>query len=266
MKKNLFAAGSLLLLVSCAGSASYENLPGHWIESMPANPQIVQGIRLDADGGAASIGMHTLRYVGWERHGDRLVLRGRSIGNGQTLDFSDTLEIIRLDADTMSLGKEGRYRVDYARADFMTSGGYSLLDSLAMPSSGSVLDIRRFGGLVQTLSGDAACTLTLYTYDNGGDADPVYVRQRRGRGLPFRDEPRNGCGGGAGRPDVYAAGRCDGRECRRVRAAAVRRGRDASFPLPGRPPGVARRGACSDRCLREIHPDAQVTFPTPRRS
>ena len=51
----------------------------------------------------------------------------------------------------------------------MTSGGYSLLDSLAMPSSGSVLDIRRFGGLVQTLSGDAACTLTLYTYDNGGD-------------------------------------------------------------------------------------------------
>ena len=169
MKKNLFAAGSLLLLVSCAGSASYENLPGHWIESMPANSQIVQGIRLDADGGAASIGMHTLRYVGWERHGDRLVLRGRSIGNGQTLDFSDTLEIIRLDADTMSLGKEGRYRVDYARADFMTSGGYSLLDSLAMPSSGSVLDIRRFGGLVQTLSGDAACTLTLYTYDNGGD-------------------------------------------------------------------------------------------------
>ena len=169
MKKNLFAAGSLLLLVSCAGSASYENLPGHWIESMPANPQIVQGIRLDADGGAASIGMHTLRYVGWERHGDRLVLRGRSIGNDQTLDFSDTLEIIRLDADTMSLGKEGRYRVDYARADFMTSGGYSLLDSLAMPSSGSVLDIRRFGGLVQTLSGDAACTLTLYTYDNGGD-------------------------------------------------------------------------------------------------
>ena len=169
MKKNLFAAGSLLLLVSCAGSASYENLPGHWIESMPANPQIVQGIRLDADGGAASIGMHTLRYVGWERHGDRLVLRGRSIGNGQTLDFSDTLEIIRLDADTMSLGKEGRYRVDYARADFMTSGGYSLLDSLAMPSSGSVPDIRRFGGLVQTLSGDAACTLTLYTYDNGGD-------------------------------------------------------------------------------------------------
>ena len=94
---------------------------------------------------------------------------GKSIGNGQTLDFSDTLEIIRLDADTMSLGKEGRYRVDYARADFMTSGGYSLLDSLAMPSSGSVLDIRRFGGLVQTLSGDAACTLTLYTYDNGGD-------------------------------------------------------------------------------------------------
>ena len=82
MKKNLFAAGSLLLLVSCAGSASYENLPGHWIESIPANPQIVQGIRLDADGGAASIGMHTLRYVGWERHGDRLVLRGRSIGNG----------------------------------------------------------------------------------------------------------------------------------------------------------------------------------------
>lgn len=169
MKKNLFAAGSLLLLVSCAGSASYENLPGHWIESMPANPQIVQGIRLDADGGAASIGMHTLRYVGWERHGDRLVLRGRSIGNGQTLDFSDTLEIIRLDADTMSLGKEGRYRVDYARADFTVGEGVSLLDSLRCPSAASVLDIRTFGGVAPTPQGDEPCSVTLYTYDNGGD-------------------------------------------------------------------------------------------------
>lgn len=169
MKKNLFAAGSLLLLVSCAGSASYENLPGHWIESMPANPQITQGVRLDADGGAASIGMHTLKYTGWERRGNRLILHGQSIGNHQTFDFSDTLDIVRLDADSMTLGKSGSYRIDYVRADFTVGEGVSLLDSLRCPSAASVLDIRRFGGLVQTLSGDAACTLTLYTYDNGGD-------------------------------------------------------------------------------------------------
>lgn len=169
MKKNLFAAGSLLLLVSCAGSASYENLPGHWIESMPANPQITQGVRLDADDGAASIGMHTLKYTGWERRGNRLILHGQSIGNHQTFDFSDTLDIVRLDADSMTLGKSGSYRIDYVRADFTVGEGVSLLDSLRCPSAASVLDIRTFGGVAPTPQGDEPCSVTLYTYDNGGD-------------------------------------------------------------------------------------------------
>ena len=117
MKKILYAAGTLLLLVSCVGSATREDLTGYWLESLPAGSPYTQGFRLDADGGAASIGMHTLVYTGWTRQDDRLILRGQSLGNGQTIEFSDTLAIVRLDADTMTLQRSDRQQIDYVRTE-----------------------------------------------------------------------------------------------------------------------------------------------------
>lgn len=49
-------------------------------------------------------------------HG-KLVLNGKSIGNGQTLDFSDTLDVVSITADSLKLGKNGAYRIDYYRVE-----------------------------------------------------------------------------------------------------------------------------------------------------
>lgn len=47
--------------------------------------------------------MATLAYDTWTIEGNRLILGGKSIGNGQTIDFSDTLVVVRLSADNMVL-------------------------------------------------------------------------------------------------------------------------------------------------------------------
>lgn len=103
----------VFLLPSCMESKSNKMFTGNWMEVMPANPQIIQGITLRADGSAASIGMMTLQYERWEIEADQLILFGKSIGNGQTIDFSDTLDIVTVTPDSLILGKYGMYRVSY---------------------------------------------------------------------------------------------------------------------------------------------------------
>lgn len=62
---------------------------------------VTQGFELCADGTASSINMATLSYESWERSGDTLLLRGQSIGNGQTLSFIDTLLVERCTTDSL---------------------------------------------------------------------------------------------------------------------------------------------------------------------
>lgn len=68
---------------------------------------MVQGIELRAGGEASSINMATLQYEKWQQQGDRLILRGKSVGNGQTIDFTDTLQIDRLAQDSLILRQDG---------------------------------------------------------------------------------------------------------------------------------------------------------------
>ena len=84
---------------------------------MPINKHIVQGINLNADGTASSIGMETLKYEQWKVDGKTITLKGKSIGNGQTIDFTDTLDIIEISPNSLKLGKFGQYRVDYYRVE-----------------------------------------------------------------------------------------------------------------------------------------------------
>lgn len=133
--KNRFMllSASLMIMVSCTGNGSLCNetsFLGEWYEIMPVNKHILQGIVLEKDGKASSVGMATLKYNGWqllENDGKCcLVLSGESIGNGQTIEFSDTLDVISLSGDTLTLGKGDMYRIQYIKnvvADRQVIGG-----------------------------------------------------------------------------------------------------------------------------------------------
>lgn len=58
--------------------------------------------------------MATLVYESWKQKGDQLILTGKSIGNGQTIEFTDTLEIIKLSADSLILDN-GEIEFHYAK-------------------------------------------------------------------------------------------------------------------------------------------------------
>lgn len=119
----MFLPISLMMMVSCTESNSLCNekqLLGEWHEIMPVNKHIIQGVILEKDGKASSVGMATLKYNGWQLLNSgkecRIVLSGESIGNGQTIQFTDTLNVISLNRDTLTLGKGDMYRIQYTKS------------------------------------------------------------------------------------------------------------------------------------------------------
>lgn len=138
IKLFVIAGAALCMLGSCrfnSSSGSEEvtgasGLEGCWIEVMPVNTGYVQGICLDSAGKAGSVGMATLLYDTWKvlDGNARLVLGGKSVGNGQTIEFSDTLDIVELSQDRLVLGKSGergtQYRIQYRRSLLDFGGTY----------------------------------------------------------------------------------------------------------------------------------------------
>ncbi len=90
-----------VLLTAC----NNPKIEGNWIEPVPGMEDMTQGFSLKHDGKAESINMATLQYEKWERKNDTLILSGKSIGNHQTLPFSDTLIITELSPEKMTLQK-----------------------------------------------------------------------------------------------------------------------------------------------------------------
>lgn len=145
-------------------------LEGNWIEIMPANPQITQGITLRADGSAASIGMATLLYERWKAEGDQLILGGKSIGNGQTIDFSDTLNVVKITPDSLTLGKYGMYRISYYKvAEIEETKPFNVLDSLKKTDGLTELQTRNYSGLISDSSATVSYSATIYNYNHSGD-------------------------------------------------------------------------------------------------
>jgi hypothetical protein len=103
---------AICFLFSC--SQPVNGIVGSWVEPVPGQPGQVQGIRIEAEGKALSINMQTLVYESWEQQGDQIILTGKSIGNRQTISFSDTFEIARLTADSLVFRK-GDFRRIYTR-------------------------------------------------------------------------------------------------------------------------------------------------------
>lgn len=85
----------------------YYYIQGSWVEPNPINADEVQGFTLNDDGTAASINMATLQMRNWDLEDDILILGYESIGNKQTIEGSDTLNVVKLDADSLVLSSKG---------------------------------------------------------------------------------------------------------------------------------------------------------------
>lgn len=114
MKKIVLLFALLGVLAGCGTDSG--RLVGTWVQPVPGQPGLQQGIRLEKGGKASSVNMHTLVYEHWRKNGNQLILTGKSIGNGQTLLFSDTLQIGKLTATTLIL-KKGEYTAEYTRSE-----------------------------------------------------------------------------------------------------------------------------------------------------
>lgn len=107
MKKKMLAATLLsCLLAACGGQSS--PIVGEWVEPVPGMEGQVQGIKIEKGGTASSINMATLVYESWKQDGNQLILTGKSIGNGQTIEFTDTMSIQKISNDSLILDDRGR--------------------------------------------------------------------------------------------------------------------------------------------------------------
>lgn len=85
----------------------YYYIQGTWVEPNPIDSTQVQGVTLEQDGSAVSVGMETLLFKSWAMDGDSLFLTFESVGNGQTFEGTDTLKVDKLNADSLVLSKNG---------------------------------------------------------------------------------------------------------------------------------------------------------------
>ena len=113
MKKSnlIWASISTLALLSCKGN---ESIIGQWTQPVPNMPQMRQGFVLGKDGKASSVNMSTLKYETWEKQNGRLILAGKSVGNRQTIAFSDTFAVEQPTQDRLILTK-GDLKLEYSR-------------------------------------------------------------------------------------------------------------------------------------------------------
>lgn len=102
--QTLCGAAAIALMTSCGSAPTLE---GAWLEPVPGMENEVQGIHLEAAGRARSINLATLQYESWSQDDNFLILNGQSLGNGQTIEFSDTLEIRELTPETLVLQGRG---------------------------------------------------------------------------------------------------------------------------------------------------------------
>ena len=104
--QNLLLFLPLMLLAGCHEPA----VEGKWLQPVPG----MAGVWLEDGGKASSINMSTLVYESWSRRGSELVLQGKSIGNGQTIDFSEAYRIKKL-TDRELVLQDGKAILQFSR-------------------------------------------------------------------------------------------------------------------------------------------------------
>ncbi|MEG1623059.1 MAG: lipocalin family protein [Alistipes sp.] len=92
-----------------ATDPTYAKVIGSWTEPNPLNVEETQGVEIEIEGDAESINMDSLKYTGWELQGplDKILLKGQSMGNGETIDFTKEATIVEKDGKLMMEVKDG---------------------------------------------------------------------------------------------------------------------------------------------------------------
>lgn len=111
MKKMVFIGIVFMLCMSC--QSDEKSIIGTWVQPIPGQKG-EQGMRLEKGGVASSVNMHTLVFKSWKQENGTLILGGESIGNHQTIPFSDTLKIEKLTPENLVLTR-GEWKAEYTR-------------------------------------------------------------------------------------------------------------------------------------------------------
>lgn len=105
-----FLKTRIFSIIAVTFTACHEvSIEGSWVEPVPGMNNMFQGFKLEPGGEASSINMATFQYKTWKKEGDRLILIDKSMGNHQTISFSDTLIIERLSGHSLQLKKRRGY-------------------------------------------------------------------------------------------------------------------------------------------------------------
>lgn len=107
----ILTADSLVILVR----SPYYCIQGTWLEPNPIDTAQMQGFVLKQDGTAESVNMATLDFRSWTLKGHMLILQYTSIGNKLTIEGSDTLHIVKINADSLVLSANNRMVWDLVR-------------------------------------------------------------------------------------------------------------------------------------------------------
>jgi len=111
--KKVFLILSVLAVAACD---KCPDITGRWVQPVPGMENMTQGFELRPGGAAESINMATLVYKTWTRSDcGTLVMTGDSIGNGQTIEFTETYNISTPDKNTLVLTLENGYTQTYTR-------------------------------------------------------------------------------------------------------------------------------------------------------
>ncbi|HPT21271.1 MAG TPA: lipocalin family protein [Bacteroidales bacterium] len=102
------------LFLSTGCSSQQDGITGSWVQPIPGQEGKCQGINLEQGGKASSINMSTLLMESWKVTDNNLIISGKSIGNGQTICFTDTLVVKHVSKDTLVL-KKGNMDMIYTR-------------------------------------------------------------------------------------------------------------------------------------------------------
>lgn len=184
-----------ILLIACVSKSENLLIHGNWIEVIPSNPSIVQGISIEKDGKANSIGMETLKYDGWKELNDTIILSATSIGTGISFEFTDTLQIVKLTADSLILRSINRddHLIKYYKVNSVEDiKPFNVLDSLSNVSGGhNKIQTRVYDGSL-AMESCIEVRNKIYFYNYEGVADGVYKlnsQYLRGEGQdPTSDE------------------------------------------------------------------------------